>query len=133
MNILYIDDLLAPTSSGAQVEAVMQGCEAFTREFGPQLNLGKTKTAIMGPVGANTSDLGAAKPQFMGDVVPVVDVCPYLGVWLDVALAFVIHVSSMLARGWHTFREFLGAANYLGLPTPSRLWRLRAEHRSYMG
>ena len=116
--LLYIDDVLAPAASGPQVAEIWKGCEQFTNEVGPRFNLGRTKSAVMGPMGAGTSNLDAARPLYFGHEVPVVDLYPYLGFMLDVGLTFAKHFSSLIARGWAAFKEFLGASSSLGLPTP---------------
>jgi len=115
---MYVDDVIAPTSSPAQAGAVFKQFECFTQAFDSTFNVGPSKSAIMGPVGADRSDLQGATVTYFDTEVPCVDSYPYLGVLLDIALSFENHFKMMIARGWSTLNTFLGAACMYQLPLP---------------
>ena len=117
-DVMYIDDVVAPASSPAQVLSIMQAFEEFSKEAGPRFNVGPGKTAALGPLGADSSSLFPFTAYYFDQLLPTTDCYPYLGALIDIGLLFVSHLSMMLSRGQHTFNAFLGNSFCHGLPFP---------------
>ena len=118
VNLQYSDDLLAPADSPAQLQTIFNGCEDFTRDHGPKLNIGATKSAVMGPMFSDPPLPDEGAPCYMGKRIPPVLQYKYLGVILDRMLMFGAHFAYLLARGRDAFSDFIGTARSLGLPIP---------------
>ena len=74
VDIMYIDDVVAPASSASPAARVIQVYEAFTKQFGSRFNIGLSKTAIMGPMGDLCTDLNGVDAFYMGEPVEGVDI-----------------------------------------------------------
>ena len=67
------------------------------------------KTAIMGPMGERCTNLGGDDVSYTGERIDEVDSYVFLGVIFDVLLTFFPHLRGLVAKGWASFNDLLGA------------------------